>query len=52
MINEINRILGRELITPPESDKENLNKALDNTVKALKEIMLRGIDSAMNKYNS
>lgn len=35
-----------------ESDKESLNSALDNTVKALKEIMARGIDSAMNKYNS
>ncbi len=36
----------------PDSDKENLKKALENSVAALKEIMARGIDSAMNKYNS
>ncbi len=36
---------------PPEQ-KDELQKALDNTVSALKEIILRGIDSAMNKYNS
>lgn len=36
----------------PESDKENLDAALKKTVKALKEIMSKGIDSAMNKYNN
>lgn len=36
----------------PEDQKENLDTALENTVKAAKEIMVRGIDSAMNKFNS
>ena len=36
----------------PEDQKENLDTALENTVRAAKEIMARGIDSAMNKYNS
>lgn len=36
----------------PKEEKENLEKALKNTVSAIKEIMARGIDSAMNKYNS
>ena len=36
----------------PDSDKENLETALKNSVLALKEIFARGIDSAMNKYNS
>ena len=36
----------------PQEQKEALNTALDNTVKAAKEIMVRGIDSAMNKFNS
>lgn len=36
----------------PESEKENLKSALQKTVAALKEIMVRGTDSAMNKYNS
>jgi len=36
----------------PENQKEDLQKALDNSVSALNEIFVRGIDSAMNKYNS
>lgn len=36
----------------PREETENLEKALKNTVSAIKEIMARGIDSAMNKYNS
>ena len=36
----------------PESQKEDLKKALDKSVSALKEIVLKGIDSAMNKYNN
>lgn len=36
----------------PDSDKENLNAALTKSTKALKEIMTKGIDSAMNKYNN
>ena len=36
----------------PESQKEDLKKALDKSVSALKEIILKGIDSAMNKYNN
>ena len=35
----------------PKEDTENLKKSLDNSVLAVKEIMLRGTDSAMNKYN-
>ena len=34
-----------------DKDTENLKKSLDNSVLAVKEIMLRGTDSAMNKYN-
>ncbi len=34
-----------------ESDEENLKTALENSVKAIKEIINRGIDSAMNKYS-
>ncbi len=36
----------------PDSDKENLDNALKKSVKALKEIITKGIDSAMNKYNN
>lgn len=36
----------------PEEQKEDLQKALEKSVKATEEIMLRGIDSAMNKYNN
>ena len=36
----------------PKSDTENLNKSLENASKAIKEIITRGIDSAMNLYNS
>lgn len=36
----------------PDEQKDELNKALEKSVKACEEIMLRGIDSAMNKYNN
>lgn len=36
----------------PKEEQENLEKALDISVKAVKEIINRGIDSAMNKFNS
>lgn len=36
----------------PEDMQKPLSAALENTVKAAEEIMLNGIDSAMNKYNS
>lgn len=36
----------------PKEENENLEKALKNTAAAVKEIINRGIDSAMNKYNS
>lgn len=36
----------------PESDKEVLDSALLKATKAAKEIITRGIDSAMNKYNN
>ena len=35
----------------PKEDEENLNAALENSVKAIEEIIKRGIDSAMNKYS-
>ena len=35
----------------PKEDEENLNTALENSVKAIEEIIKRGIDSAMNKYS-
>lgn len=35
----------------PREDEENLNTALENSVKAIEEIIKRGIDSAMNKYS-
>lgn len=36
----------------PKEETESLEKMLKNTVSAIKEIMSRGIDSAMNKYSS
>lgn len=36
----------------PKSDTTNLETALDTANKAITEIITRGIDSAMNKYNS
>lgn len=35
----------------PKEDEESLNTALENSVKAIEEIIKRGIDSAMNKYS-
>ena len=35
----------------PKEDEENLNTALENSVRAIEEIIKRGIDSAMNKYS-
>ena len=34
-----------------KEDKEKIEIAIGNTVKAVEEILLRGIDSAMNKYS-
>ncbi|MBR5223738.1 MAG: aminoacyl-tRNA hydrolase [Clostridia bacterium] len=36
----------------PQSDKENLDLALKKSNLAIKEIITKGIDSAMNKYNN
>lgn len=36
----------------PAEEKENLDLALEKVVKALAEIVNRGIDSAMNKYSN
>lgn len=36
----------------PNEQKKELETALDNSCKAVEEIILKGIDSAMNKYNS
>ncbi len=36
----------------PDSDKDNLDAALLKATKAAKEIISKGIDSAMNKYNN
>ena len=36
----------------PQSDKENLDLALKKSNLAIKEILTKGIDSAMNKYNN
>lgn len=36
----------------PDDNREDLKKALEKTSASLKEIITRGIDSAMNKYNS
>lgn len=44
----ISWVLGRF----PEEVRPELEKAALNTAKAVKEIIVRGIDSAMNKYNS
>ncbi len=44
----VNWVLGKI----PKEQTEDFKKALENVVKAVKEIILRGIDSAMNKYNS
>lgn len=43
-----NWVLGRF----PKEEQENLEKGIDIACKAIKEIIMRGIDSAMNKYNS
>ena len=44
----VNWVLGKI----PKEEAENFEKALEIAVKAVKEIILRGIDSAMNRYNS
>ncbi len=44
----VNWVLGKI----PKEETENFEKALERAIKAVKEIILRGIDSAMNKYNS
>ena len=36
----------------PKDQSDNLHKALETTCKAITEIVTKGIDSAMNKYNS
>ena len=36
----------------PKEEEEALEQSLDISVKAIKEIIVRGIDSAMNKFNS
>ena len=36
----------------PKEQSENLASGIDRAVLAIREIVLRGIDSAMNKYNS
>ena len=36
----------------PNESKEDLDNAVKKTVLAIKEIVSRGIDSAMNKYNN
>lgn len=36
----------------PKEESENLENALKKSVLAIKEIMNRGVDSAMNKYNN
>ena len=41
-----------QVVTFPNETKEDLDKAIDKTVLAIKEIVSRGIDSAMNKYNN
>ena len=35
----------------PKEDEENLNTALDNSVRAIEDIIIRGIVSAMNKFS-
>lgn len=36
----------------PQEQLEDLKKSVENSVKAIEEIINRGIDSAMNKYNN
>lgn len=36
----------------PQSDKAALQKAIDNAVCAVEEIIINGVDSAMNKYSN
>ena len=36
----------------PKEEMPNYEKALDNTVSAIEELLKNGIDSAMNKFNS
>ena len=36
----------------PKEQEEDLKKGIDTAICALEEIIMRGIDSAMNKYNS
>lgn len=36
----------------PKDENENLKKAIENSASAAKEIILRGVDSAMNKFNN
>lgn len=36
----------------PKEQQDDLKKGIDTACKAIKEIIMRGIDSAMNKYNS
>lgn len=36
----------------PQELSEDLDKSIERSVKAIKEIISRGIDSAMNKYNN
>ena len=44
----VNWVLGKF----PKESTEDLKKALERAGKAVEEIVLRGLDSAMNKYNS
>lgn len=44
----VNWVLGKF----PNEQADDLNKAVSNSVNAVKEIILNGIDSAMNKYNN
>lgn len=44
----VNWVLGKF----PKEQTDDLNKAVANSAAAVKEILLNGIDSAMNKYNS
>lgn len=32
-------------------DRKQIDSGIDNAVKAVKEVILHGIDAAMNKYN-
>ncbi len=44
----VNWVLGKF----PKEEQKNLDTAISNTVSAVKEIVINGIDSAMNKYNN